>query len=101
MWLLRQVVMRCAVRAFHTSTLVSSSGFTLLRGKRFHPDSIIVDELDSVVCEYCEGFPYKSTKMEGIFFIDYGSSAFILRFDLAQIVFCSTLQALECELLGV
>ena len=39
--------------------------------------------------------------MEGIFFIDYGSSAFILRFDLAQIVFCSTLQALECELLGV
>lgn len=39
--------------------------------------------------------------MEGIFFIDYGSSAFILRFDLAQIVFCSTLQALERELLGV
>lgn len=39
--------------------------------------------------------------MEGIFFIDYGSSAFILRFDLAQTVFCSTLQALERELLGV
>lgn len=65
------------------------------------PDSIIVDELDSVVCEYCEGFPYKSTKMEGIFFIDYGSSAFILRFDVGQTVFCSTLQALERELLGV
>lgn len=60
-----------------------------------------VDELALVVREYCEGFPYKSTKMEGIFFIDYGSSAFILRFDLAQIVFCSTLQALERELLGV
>lgn len=60
-----------------------------------------VDELALVVLEYCEGFPYKSTKMEGIFFIDYGSSAFILRFDLAQTVFCSTLQALERELLGV
>lgn len=63
--------------------------------------SIVVDELDSVVCEYCEGFPYKSTKMEGNFFIDYGSSAFILRFDVGQTVFCSSLQALERELLGV
>lgn len=26
-----------------------------------------VDELTLVVCEYCEGFPSKSTKMEGIF----------------------------------
>ena len=26
-----------------------------------------VDELALVVREYCEGFPYKSTKMEGIF----------------------------------
>ena len=26
-----------------------------------------VDELALVVWEYCEGFPYKSTKMEGIF----------------------------------
>lgn len=26
-----------------------------------------VYELALVVCEYCEGFPYKSTKMEGIF----------------------------------
>ena len=40
-------------------------------------------------------------KWKVFFFIDYGSSAFILRFDLAQIVFCSTLQALERELLGV
>lgn len=39
--------------------------------------------------------------MEGNFFIDYGSSAFILRFDVGQTVFCSTLQALERELLGV
>ena len=90
--------MKCAVRAFHTSTLVWSSGFTLLRGKKIPS---FVDELALVVREYCEGFPYKSTKMEGIFFIDYGSSAFILRFDLAQTVFCSTLQALERELLGV
>lgn len=55
----------------------------------------------SVVCEYCEGFPYKCTKMEGIFFIDYGSSAFILRFDVAQTVFWGTVQALERKLLGV
>ena len=60
-----------------------------------------VDELALVVCECCEGFPYKSTKMEGIFFIDYGSSAFILRFDVGQTVFCRTLQALDRELLGV
>lgn len=39
--------------------------------------------------------------MEGIFFIDYGSSAFILRFDVGQTVFCGTVQALERKLLGV
>lgn len=28
-----------------------------------------VDELALIVREYCEGFPYKSTKMEGIFLL--------------------------------
>lgn len=39
--------------------------------------------------------------MEGIFFIDYGSSAFIPRFDVGQTVFCGTVRALERKLLGV
>lgn len=67
MRLLRRVVMR-SVRVLYVHASLIQRIYPFTREKIIcYLQCANADELVSVVCEYCECFPCKSTNMEGIF----------------------------------